>query len=96
MATQVPKEYIVSTDGADWRAEYLGSGPGLLASAGIAVNGEMEQFKVPEGTLVVAAPGRACVLVTASPDENREIDEQATTDYHLYRLTPLGELQEPD
>lgn len=95
MGIQVPREYIVSTGGADWRAEYLGSGKGLLGPAGVALTGEMEQYKVPEGTLVVAAPGQACVLVTASPDANSSLDDQDPANYHLYQLTRLGQLQKP-
>jgi|GEM_PF-2769462 len=90
---QVPNEYIVSHGGTDWRADYIGSGKGVLASAGVAVTGEMEQYKLPEGTLVIAAPGQACVLVTASPDENAALNEQDPANYHLYRLTHLGQLQ---
>lgn len=95
MGIQVPREYIISTGGADWRADYMGSGKRLLASADVLVTGEMEQYKVPEGTLVVAAPGRACVLVTASPDANTALGDQDPANYHLYRLTRLGQLQTP-
>lgn len=95
MAIQVPSEYILSTGGTDWRADYVGSGRSCLEAAGVAVNGEMEQYKLPEGTMVVAAPGQACVLVTASPDHNSALDDQDSADYHLYRLTRLGDLQEP-
>jgi hypothetical protein len=93
MAIQVPNQYIVSTGGKDWRADYVGSGKEFVASAGVPLTGDAEQFKVPEGTMVVASPTEACVLVTASPDQNAALDEQDPANYHLYRLTPLGQLR---
>lgn len=93
MAIQVPNQYIVSASGADWRADFVGSGMEFVESAGVRLTGDEEQYKVPEGTLMVVSPGEACVLVTASPDSNAALDNQDPVHYHLYKLTPLGRLR---
>lgn len=50
----MPREYLITAGGANYMAEYVGSGaeiPGPLAFTAAAAT---DQFPVPEGTLMVA------------------------------------------
>lgn len=96
MAINVPGEYIVSTGGQDFRAEYVGTGERFMPLVDLE---EADwRFTVPEGTLFVNTEheGGLCVLVTASSDNPEELLQLDPTNYHLYRLTGLGQLDSPE
>ena len=92
MAINVPDQYIVSTGGQDWRAEYVKTGEGALEMVDMEAAGWT--FTVPEGTLFVSTEqhGGLCLLVTASSDNEQDLLHLDPTNYHLYRLTGLGKL----
>lgn len=85
----VPREYLITAGGANWMAEYVGSGANSMDRWGFTAESATDRFPVPEGTLMVATHRSAGQLLIGEPGE---VEGPADSLHrHFYRLTRLDE-----
>lgn len=94
MSVNIPNEYLITVNGANWVAQYAGSGAEASQRFGFRPEQATEQYDVPEGKLMVAAPTSdrgfgACQLYTGDPEDTGERENLDSANYHFYQLKRL-------